>query len=688
MLNIPVGKETYMEVFLRGVRGSIANPSSDTVFYGGNTACIELRADNGDLLFFDAGTGLHNTGKTLPDSGECHVFISHGHTDHIVGLWFFKPLHSPNWITHLYLPEWLCHIPDYFYDGGIFPVPVEQLKGKLVQHLVKSGEPVLIGEGTKKTIVEPFTVCHPGGALGYKVHADDALFVYSGDHEITRDPASHAETEHFLRDADIAVVDAMYNREDYMPGWGHSTWEDWVEVATRANVRNLVLSHHEPSRSDRELDALDYQLLTLNKPISAYVAREGMRFVPSGSIPPVHYGSDWLLAFLDELAYYRDENAILDRILAKAREITNADAGTIFLVEGNNLVFAYTHNDSLFSVGNAYKYAYSTAHLPISMDSIAGYAATTKESLNLPDVHHLPPEAPYKFNASFDERTGYHTHSMLTLPFFDKSGKVSGILQLINSLDPRGNKPCPFSLSMEFNARMLTRAVSSTLEYSMLERKSVYSMLHMASVHDPFETGPHAERVGAVAAELYQCWAHRRGLAPDIIRYEKSHIRLAAMLHDIGKVGISDLILKKQGRLSDEENLIMRTHTEIGASILKEDASEIALFAHDIALHHHQQWNGNGYPAVNGKPLAGEDIPLVARITAIADVFDALVSPRCYKQPWTFETTLESLRANAGTHFDPALIECMMEISDILPLIYERFPNPSGEKGLNQDADA
>jgi response regulator RpfG family c-di-GMP phosphodiesterase len=167
-----------------------------------------------------------------------------------------------------------------------------------------------------------------------------------------------------------------------------------------------------------------------------------------------------------------------------------------------------------------------------------------------------------------------------------------------------------------------------------------------------------------------------RGRGLDYIRNEKGLLRLASMLHDIGKVGVSDSVLKKPGKLTEEEFAVMRGHTALGASILAEDAGEIAALARGIALHHHQKWNGTGYAGAGeeGK-LAGEDIPMGARITAIADVFDALVSPRCYKQPWTFEKALALLHEEAGRHFDPALVASMAGIADLLHSIYAAFPD-------------
>ena len=122
--------------------------------------------------------------------------------------------------------------------------------------------------------------------------------------------------------------------------------------------------------------------------------------------------SNWLDSFLDELSQYLDEATLLDCILAKAREISRADAGTVFLVDGANLQFAYTHNDSLFSVSTASKFAYSSARLPITPHSIVGYAAATGETLNLGDVRALRQGLPFSFTEDFYHAWGYRTKSM------------------------------------------------------------------------------------------------------------------------------------------------------------------------------------------------------------------------------------------------------------------------------------
>ena len=664
-----------MEATLWGVRGSIPNSARGNQHYGANTPCVELRLQNGTLLILDAGTGIRSLGRTLPERGICHMLISHGHMDHVQGLCFFQPFFSSDWTIHLYLPEWLEDLPYRLFDGNSFPASFRNLKADVRPHLIKAGE-VFSPQENPNVRISTFRAQHPGESLAYKVHADNTVFLYSGDHEITKDASNLAATAAMLEGTALAIVDAAYNREDHIPGWGHSAWEDWVELAQANSVQTLLLTHHAAERSDVELDALQQRVSKLKGSTRVAVACEGMVLpVNSRKVTPPP-ASDWLQLFINSLSKYKEETVLLDRILFKAREITHADAGTFFLAEGNDLVFAYAHNDSLFSADKARKSIYMSTRLPISRKSIAGYTASTGKSLNLPDVYALPKDVSYTFNASFDQKSGYHTKSVLAVPMYSRNRQLLGVLQLINSIDPHRGGSVPFTEEMERTVHLLAREAAVFLEISAHTRDNIERLLNIAALHDPMETGPHAERVGAIAAELYQYWAEKHGHTPENIRYYRGQLRLAAMLHDIGKVGISDLVLKKKGKLTDEEFCVMQQHTIFGSALFSPGDKDLSELAHEIALHHHQKWNGKGYPLPDGGvALAGDNIPLSARLTAIADVFDALVSPRCYKEPWTLEDAEALLHKDAGTHFDPELVECFSEMLETVHLIYARFPD-------------
>jgi putative two-component system response regulator len=143
-------------------------------------------------------------------------------------------------------------------------------------------------------------------------------------------------------------------------------------------------------------------------------------------------------------------------------------------------------------------------------------------------------------------------------------------------------------------------------------------------------------------------------------------------MHDIGKIGIPDHILLKPGKFEPEEWEIMKTHAAIGAHILDGDESDLMIWASEIALTHHEKWDGSGYP--NG--LSGEDIPLTGRIAALADVFDALTSERPYKKAWTVEAAVDLIKKNCGTHFDPELVVVLLEQLPEILKIRERFSEP------------
>jgi len=170
------------------------------------------------------------------------------------------------------------------------------------------------------------------------------------------------------------------------------------------------------------------------------------------------------------------------------------------------------------------------------------------------------------------------------------------------------------------------------------------------------ETGMHVVRMG-----------HYSYLLGEAIQLEQSKLDIllsASMMHDLGKIGIPDEILLKPGKLTIEEFEIMKTHTTIGAELLSKSDSQLLILAETIALAHHEKWNGSGYP----KGLSGTEIPLEARIVAIADVFDALTSERPYKKAWSVEDTINLIQSEKGKHFDPELVDAFIEI---LPKVLE-----------------
>lgn len=179
----------------------------------------------------------------------------------------------------------------------------------------------------------------------------------------------------------------------------------------------------------------------------------------------------------------------------------------------------------------------------------------------------------------------------------------------------------------------------------------------MAAEYKDNETGLHVIRMSHFSKVLALAAGFSESAAEELLN--------AAPMHDVGKIGIPDAVLRKPGKLDEQEWQIMRQHVEIGARIIGEHSSGLLRTAQRIALSHHEKWDGTGYP--NG--LSGEDIPLEGRIVAIADVFDALTSVRPYKQAWPVEEAVAFLREQSGRHFDPRLVElfigCLPEILQI-----------------------
>jgi CHASE2 domain-containing sensor protein len=184
------------------------------------------------------------------------------------------------------------------------------------------------------------------------------------------------------------------------------------------------------------------------------------------------------------------------------------------------------------------------------------------------------------------------------------------------------------------------------------------------------DTGEHVVRIGLLCQQL--------GLAAGLSEIEAETLRHAAVLHDVGKIGVPDRVLLKPGKLDAEEWAVMKTHAQIGASMLSGSHSPLVQQGEEIARTHHERWDGTGYPA----GLSGEDIPLAGRICAICDVFDALRSRRPYKEPWPLDAAVAEIAGQRGKHFDPALVDLFLPMAAELEALLPRRDDEPGDSQL------
>jgi len=397
-----------------------------------------------------------------------------------------------------------------------------------------------------------------------------------------------------------------------------------------------------------------------------------------------HVNLPSVLTITRRLRELKSIDAILDKVLFEARRLVRADAGSIFLVEDERLVFSNVHNDSLFSEMDVAKNVYRNASIPIDDHSLAGHAALRNSAVIVDDAYDIESSQPMQFNSAFDLRSGYRTRAVACLPIVSSRDRVLAVMQIINPLAPDG-EPTVFDEQAVASLALLADQAAAAVEAGLVTEDYILRMASMAQLRDPNETGPHVRRVGAYAAEIYHALVAPLGLSNHELKRRKSMMRIAAMLHDVGKVAISDAILKKPGRLTKDEFEIMKGHTVLGALLFRNPASEVDSWTRDAVLHHHQHYDGQGYPECLtdidtgddslALPLAGNNIPLPARVTAVADVYDALMSHRLYKPPIDEARVLDMLREQRGRQFDPAIIDAFFAIYDIIITIRQRYPD-------------
>ena len=254
-----------MVITFYGVRGSIPSPGPATNRYGGNTSCVLVELENGRNLILDAGTGIRKLGKRLEaDDSTVNILLSHGHWDHIQGFPFFAPLYQEGRKIRVYTSPVgehakLCSLFDQI-DGSNFPVHVNDLPSRS-ECIMENIETALAGKGI---MVKRARTNHPGGGRAFRIEEDGASCAYVTDNEL--EPPGSVETSYeqwidFCHGADVLIHDAQYLADD-MPhkhGWGHSLVSQVRQLAVDAEVGCLVMFHHDPDRSDAEIDFIQQE---------------------------------------------------------------------------------------------------------------------------------------------------------------------------------------------------------------------------------------------------------------------------------------------------------------------------------------------------------------------------------------------------------------------------------------------
>ncbi|QBE65022.1 MBL fold metallo-hydrolase [Pseudoduganella lutea] len=274
-----------------GVRGSIPSPGPRTVRYGGNTTCIEVRSDDGTLIVLDGGTGLFCLAQALVAAPqrpiEANIFITHSHWDHIHGLPFFTPLFIAGSRVRLHgvtdpdTGNGIGHVMGVQFQNSYFPVGEAQMAATIEYRTLAIGEAVPVGDAVVRNVV----MGHPVTDLGYRIDCNGRSIFFTGDHEPLFNPHDEGQPEHaafahqmaqrnaaidaLAHGVDALIADCSYTREEYPAkiGWGHGTFDSALALAVRTGAKALYCTHHEPTRSDDELEAVFADVMARHAPL-------------------------------------------------------------------------------------------------------------------------------------------------------------------------------------------------------------------------------------------------------------------------------------------------------------------------------------------------------------------------------------------------------------------------------------
>ena len=365
-----------------------------------------------------------------------------------------------------------------------------------------------------------------------------------------------------------------------------------------------------------------------------------------------------IFIYLTEVSSLRKHDDIIDVLANMGRALTSSDRCSVWVVRDDNK-----------TIWTKVAHGMDAIELPID-SGIVGTAIVNQEKIIIDDVYEDD-----RFNSEIDKKTGYVTKSMMVIPMFDNDDEIIGAFQVINHKGDKGSfdkrDMQRLMLASTYAAETLVSA-RLTQEIEDTQKEVVFTMGAVGESRSK-ETGNHVRRVAEYSKIL--------ALAYGLSEQEAELLKQSSPMHDIGKVAIPDYVLNKPGRFNVQERKIMDTHAELGYGMIKNSERPLLKAAAIVAHEHHEKWDGSGYP----NKTHGEQIHIYGRITALADVYDALGSDRVYKKAWDAERILNLFKEERGKHFDPKLIDIFFENLDKFYAVRDKFRDDFKELGVESE---
>lgn len=595
-------------------------------------------------LLVDAGAtlrySLSNAGFSPTDIH--HIFITHFHSDHVAGLeellqrCYFRMengRHTPHKPTLIML-ESQKKLFDSVLTSGLYNQHLA-LEDYCHIHYVPN-----VSEGIYETEIGSYIIemidttdLHTLGmhSFAFKIYdiSNQANLLFTSD-------INHLEKSGVREKIDHQTI-AIFQDFFYEKNPVHADFDQILSYYSEADYKKIYLMHY-PDRTENwieQIQAKGMRIVEQAVPIDFNVVHERHPRLPR------ELTSDQLLTMIFSYAAKIANEKSLDQLLMlmadMGREMILADRCTLWLLDrGKNELWT--------------RVAHGLREVRIpSSTGLAGYAVQQGESIFIDDAYLDP-----RFNQKVDQETGYRTRAILAIPIRNNEGEIIGVYQAINKLTDSAvfskKDVDHLTLAASYAGKSIEAAILHN-EIEETQKEIIFTMGEIGEVRSR-ETGNHVKRV----AEYSYVLALKLGFSAE----EAELIKIASPMHDIGKVAIPDEILKKPGKLDASEFEVIKSHSSIGYNLLKNSTRRILQAAATIAHEHHEKWDGTGYP--NG--LKEQNIHIYGRITAVADVFDALGSERVYKPAWELERIIRLFQEERGKHFEPALIDVFLENID------------------------